>query len=558
MFLLHTNKTDVQSTLKMRFKIACANFVEKSSALQPTFKKWELGLSNHPNKEFADWIVESIHHGFKINFAGKDSDLCKSEINLPMSDDHRQKFFEKFICDIEKGIIQPIRHRPKYVCPLGVVPKDEDSVRIIRHFSFSNHTGKSINECIPDNMKAVRLPTIQDISRKIMQEGSNCYAFALDLKTAFRQLPIRKEDCEYLGYKWDGVYFRDLRAADGLATAPKMCQGIGEALIHVVETLYLPENCKGKLVIYIDDIIGVHKDKEVAELILRCVRQACDDLGVVLNELKLKTPAKISTLLGVAFNTIEMTCGIDEKKLKKYRKWLSNASTSKSLSREDLEKGIGYLNWVAQLMFPGKAFLRRLRNAMYALKANKDRCFVDNEMRKDLRFWIIFIDKAKDIKLLDLLKKHEYTHIIESDASTGFGIGAFMEPNYIMLETPSNLRGANIAVLEILAITLAITTWIDDLQHSAFIIKIDNTVAAYGLRDWSSRNTQVMSYIRLLAILAIENDFRFYVKWVPTDKNSVADAISRNKLEKFKKLVKLRGQFVNTFPDKIIWDKRVC
>ncbi|MCP3925711.1 MAG: hypothetical protein GY714_24345, partial [Desulfobacterales bacterium] len=207
--------------------------------------------------------------------------------------------------------------------------------------------------------------------------------------------------------------------------------------------------------------------------------------------------------------------------------------------------------------FPGKAFLRRLRNVLSNLECSNDYCQVTPEMKKDFFFWNKYLEHAKDVALHDILKIHTYKYIIESDASTGYGLGAFMPPKFIMLPTPTEFKGKNIAVLEILAITLAISTFLGELRNSAFVIRIDNTVAAYGLRDWSSKNKEVMDHIRLVAILAIENNLRFYVEWIPTNENSVADAISRNKLSKFKELAMLRGQSPNVHPEIVVWDARL-
>ncbi|MCP3926972.1 MAG: hypothetical protein GY714_30810, partial [Desulfobacterales bacterium] len=422
------------------------------------------GLENHPNFEFKTWILNSLERGFNIEYSGVDKDLCKTQINLPMTPIQRVKFFEKFIEEIELGRIQPVETKPKYICPLGVVWKNVEAqtVRIIRHLSFSDYSGKSINEQIPDMKKAVKLPSMKDICEMILKEGKGCYGFALDLKSAFRQLFLRDEDTDYLGYRWENIYFKDLRVADGLATAPKMCQGFGEALIAVVEELYLPEDCRGKLVIYIDDIIGIHCDKNKADLIMFSLQEACKDLRVVLNNGKMKKPSQKITLLGISFDTNNLTCGIDEKKLKKYKKWIDDATQMKIITKNELEKGIGYLNWVAQLMFPGKAFLRRLRNVLSNLEGSNDYCQVTPEMKKDFFFWNKYLEHAKDVALYDILKIHTYKYIIESDASTGYGLGAFMPPKYIMLPTPTEFKGKNIAVLEILAITLAISTFLGE------------------------------------------------------------------------------------------------
>ncbi|MCP3924731.1 MAG: hypothetical protein GY714_19315 [Desulfobacterales bacterium] len=208
--------------------------------------------------------------------------------------------------------------------------------------------------------------------------------------------------------------------------------------------------------------------------------------------------------------------------------------------------------------FLGKAFLRRLYEKLSVFeKTQVKRIAIDEEMKKDLLWWKGYFVHAKDIRINQIVKRQTFSFIIESDASSGFGMGAFMEPNFLKIETPLHMKNENIAVLEMYAITLAISTWKEKLRGKSFVIRIDNTVAAYGLRDLKSKNKNVMKLVRLVAMMALELKCRYFVQWIPTDENSVSDALSRNWDKKFRFLIKRRGQVANELPDKPFWDKRV-
>ncbi len=124
---------------------------------------------------------------------------------------------------------------------------------------------------------------------------------------------------------------------------------------------------------------------------------------------------------------------------------------------------------------------------------------IDAIMKKDIQVLKAYFVHTKDIRINQIVKRQTFSFVIETDASSGFGMGAFMEPNFLKIETPPSMKNENIAVLEMYAITLAISTWKEKLRGKSFVIRIDNTVAAYGVRDLKSKNMNLMKLVRLVA-----------------------------------------------------------
>ena len=121
------------------------------------------------------------------------------------------------------------------------------------------------------------------------------------------------------------------------------------------------------------------------------------------------------------------------------------------------------------------------------------------------------------------------------------GIGAWMLPHrraiqYSFRQMPNRwrpLRFEHINVREALALALAIHTWEPWLQRVKFDVFIDNKPVKQAVVKLWSRNRNVMSLVRQIALSAIRMQSRYWICWIPTDTNTAADALSRNNMAQF-------------------------
>ena len=77
--------------------------------------------------------------------------------------------------------------------PVGLVEKREPGqTRLI--FNPSHVGNMSVNHCMPKDLCTVKYCDLDHTVRLCMRAGINCFAAKADMKSAFRNLPIRKED----------------------------------------------------------------------------------------------------------------------------------------------------------------------------------------------------------------------------------------------------------------------------------------------------------------------------------------------------------------------------
>ena len=97
------------------------------------------------------------------------------------------------------------------ISPLLCVPKrDSLSPRVVHDLSFPE--GRSVNSFIPKNTYlgedfTLRLPGVDRLTEFILLKGPGCHIFKLDLRRAYRQIPVDPADSHLLGFSVDDQFY---------------------------------------------------------------------------------------------------------------------------------------------------------------------------------------------------------------------------------------------------------------------------------------------------------------------------------------------------------------
>ena len=90
--------------------------------------------------------------------------------------------------------------------------------------------GQSINDYISKEEFYLRYASIDDATRMLAALGKGALMAKVDLKSAFRMVPVCRNDWELLGMKWREAYFVDTCLPFGLRSAPYLFNQFAEAL----------------------------------------------------------------------------------------------------------------------------------------------------------------------------------------------------------------------------------------------------------------------------------------------------------------------------------------
>ncbi len=118
---------------------------------------------------------------------------------------------------------------------------------------------------------------------------------------------------------------------------------------------------------------------------------------------------------------------------------------------------------------------------------------------------------------------------VYSDASGAWGCGAFVGPDWFQLEWPPT----NIATKELIPILLAAKVWGQSWGQSHVSCFCDNAVVVAAINKGNARDPSLMHLLRCLLFLAAVRNFSLKAIHIPGQDNAAADALSRNKLNRF-------------------------
>ena len=124
------------------------------------------------------------------------------------------------------------------------------------HEHLSASPGQNINDYISKEEFSLRYASIDDATRMLSALGKGALMAKVDLKSAFRMVPVCRNDWELLGMKWREAYFVDTCLPFGLRSAPYLFNQFAEALQWILQHNY----CLQWLIHYLDDylIVGAH------------------------------------------------------------------------------------------------------------------------------------------------------------------------------------------------------------------------------------------------------------------------------------------------------------
>jgi len=113
---------------------------------------------------------------------------------------------------------------------------------------------------------------------KAVTLGKGALLAKIDIKSAYRIIPVASQDQVLLGIKWKDEIFFDCMLTFGLCSAPK----IFNAVADILEWCITKEGVEN-IFHYLDDytIVGPPKPEQCI-LGLGCLKQVCSDQGVPL------------------------------------------------------------------------------------------------------------------------------------------------------------------------------------------------------------------------------------------------------------------------------------
>ena len=162
----------------------------------------------------------------------------------------------------------------------------------------------------------------------------------VDVKTAYRNIPIHPDDWWLLGMRWEGGLFVDTTLPFGSRSAPK----IFTALADAVEWILKAEGADF-VIHYLDDffVVGAPNSDECETNVLK-VLEVFARLGLPVAVHKLEGPVVCLTFLGFELDSVAMELRLPVWKLRELQELILAWQGRLSCLRSELE----WANWLAR------------------------------------------------------------------------------------------------------------------------------------------------------------------------------------------------------------------
>ena len=291
----------------------------------------------------------------------------------------------------------------------------------------------------------------------------------------------------------------------------------------------------------------------------RLFTKICEEVGLTIKEAK-SEEGTVASFGGVELDTAKMIIRLPTRKLAKAKKLVAAAVNTDALTLVELQTLPGYLNFVCIVTPLDRTFLRRLYNMQIYFPARwgQHRRRISSEASKDLRWWLaaLAMEPERSIK-----KRDRETISLWSDTAGRKGLGAFyMDSSQFTggggkqdtrqnicptplpgaafsIPLPRYLRRMNehINTKEMRAVEQAQLYWGKQWQGKKVIMHFDNRAVVHGLENQTIRGSS-MDVLRRCLLLATDHDLEKKARWIPTNANTLADALSRFDYEKITNL----------------------
>ena len=123
-----------------------------------------------------------------------------------------------------------------------------------------------------------------------------------------------------------------------------------------------------------------------------------------------------------------------------------------------------------------------------------------------------------------------------SDASGSWGAGALWGKEWFHFQWPASWADVHISPKEMAPIVVAVAIWGSNWAGERVCCFSDNMAVVYAINKGAAKDPQLSRLLRLLFFFTAAHEVTIVARHVPGEDNTLADALSRNKLPLFHSL----------------------
>ena len=448
------------------------------------------------------------------------------------------------------------------VSPLHIIPKDSSPIavgisqqsydptrhyRLIHDLSARSKEFGSVNDSI--DVVHTQYAIWSKVVLAFIAMGRDGHMVKVDFKNAYRQVSIRWQDRQLLGFFCEGLgYGYYLCAPFGGSSSSFNWDKLAQCFLKVVEVICVMI----ALIIFgsflwADDVLFLCGEKRAALRILKVVKVSAE-LGWAMNEEKEQMSQSIQ-FTGVTLDSRTMTLSIAAEKRLKAKALICLLRPKQLWTLEDLQKLAGHINNFAKVLVFLRPFVAFTLQQMHAAEAKRIRAMPPGELL-DMALMLerildVWCGSAAAMSIAPLMggKDTDGLTTFFIDASeTGVG---FWSPNGFWSEgrfdcstiTLATRRSAiSSTFIECIGMLSLLSTAGGAFRGKAVRVMCDSKDTVDLMHSRRSNSCSLLSgLLRNISVLQAAVGWTILVSHIPRQLNKAADALSRGDITSFRK-----------------------
>ena len=187
---------------------------------------WEQELAGHPDAVLVKEILRGINTGFKVGYDQGRAPLRAQGRNMQSAAEHNKVVEDYLAEEVEAGRVvlagtsQQAEALGIHCSPFGVIPKKNRPGKFRLILNLSAPEGASVNDGICKELATLSYVTLDEVAESAARLGNGALLAKMDIKQAYRQVPVHPKDRRLLGMLWNENVYIDTTLPFGLRSAP--------------------------------------------------------------------------------------------------------------------------------------------------------------------------------------------------------------------------------------------------------------------------------------------------------------------------------------------------
>lgn len=243
-----------------------------------------------------------------------------------------------------------------HISPLGVIPKKGRINQWQMIMDLSSPHGHSVNDGISKDVYSFHYASLDDTVAQVTRLGRGAWLAKMDVRQAYRNIPIAPKDRQLLGLQWKGKVYIDQVLPFGLRSAPLIFSAVADALLWIMlrQGVSWAIQC-------IDDFLTIGKPGTDECLFnVTTMQRICEEAGLPMEPSKSIGPATSLVYLGIKIDSVQGKLRLPREKLHQLKETLTWWRGLKACRKRDLLSLIGPLSHTTKVVKAGRIFLHRL------------------------------------------------------------------------------------------------------------------------------------------------------------------------------------------------------